>query len=93
LSGKKAEEIGLVNRCLPDDELDAHVAGVIAKLTSLPPHAVNYTKVAINQALKQMTSNAFETSLAYEIYTMQMNDMTEAASALMEKRKGNFTGT
>jgi enoyl-CoA hydratase len=92
ISGKQAEEIGLVNRCLPDDELDAHVDVMIGKLTSLPPHAVNYTKVAINQAMKQMSAGAFETSLAYEIYTMKMDDVTEAARAFMEKRKGNYTG-
>lgn len=92
LSGKLAEEIGLINRCLPDDQLDSHVDSIIAKLISLPPHAVNYTKASLNLALKQMTSAAFETSLAYEIYTMGMGDVEEAAKAFMEKRKGNFTG-
>ena len=92
LSGKQAEEIGLVNRCLPDAELDQHVDSMIAKLVSLPPHAVNYTKVAMNQAMKQMTHGAFETSLAYEVYTMGMGDVEEAARAFLEKRKGNYTG-
>jgi len=92
LSGKLAEEIGLVNRCLPDAELDQHVDSMIAKLVSLPPHAVNYTKVAMNQAMKQMSYGAFETSLAYEVYTMGMDDVEEAARAFLEKRKGQYTG-
>ncbi|MGE0387482.1 MAG: enoyl-CoA hydratase/isomerase family protein [Gammaproteobacteria bacterium] len=93
IPGKVAAEIGLVNRCLPDNELDAHVQAMAEKLRDLPPHAVNYTKHALNVALKQMTQSAFETSLAYEIYTMKMTDFTEATSAFMQKRKGNFTGS
>jgi len=67
---KVAEEIGLINRCIPDEELDAYVQQIAEELAALPPHAVNYTKASINLALKQMTGNAFETSLAYEIYLM-----------------------
>ncbi len=60
------------------------------KLRDLPPLAVNYTKVALNVALKQMTQAAFETSLAYETFTMQSNDFIEATTAFMEKRKPAF---
>ena len=47
---------------------------------------------ALNTALKQMTSSAFDTSLAYEMYTMTMNDFKEATSAFVGKRKGNYRG-
>jgi enoyl-CoA hydratase len=93
LTAKTAEEIGLINRCLPEEQLDAHVQTLAEKLRDLPPHAVNYTKSALNMVLKQLTQPAFETSLAYEIYTMSMNDMKEATAAFKEKRKGRFTGT
>ena len=43
-------ETGLANRCLPDDELDAHVQAMAEKLRDLPPLAVNYTKMALNVA-------------------------------------------
>lgn len=87
-----AAEIGLINRCLPDDELDAHVDAMMDKLLALPPHAVNYTKMSLNQVLKQVAMPAFETSLAYEVYSMGMEDVSEATSAFVEKRKGNYTG-
>jgi enoyl-CoA hydratase len=93
IPGPVAAEIGLVNRCLPDDELDAHVQAMAEKLRDLPPLAVNYTKMALNVALKQMTQAAFETSLAYEAYTMQSADFIEATTAFMEKRKGVYTGS
>lgn len=89
---KVAAEIGLINRCLPDDELDDFVQNMVEKLIALPPHAVNYTKASMSHMLKQLAQPAFETSLAYEIYTMQMDDMAEATQAFVERRKGNFTG-
>ena len=89
---KVASEIGLINRCMPDEELDAFVQNMVEKLIALPPHAVNYTKASINQVLRQVALPAFETSLAYEVYSMKMDDVAEATSAFVEKRKGNFTG-
>lgn len=93
IPGPLAEQINLVNRCLPDAELDAHVDMMAQKLRDLPPHAVNYTKASLNIALRQMTQSAFEASVAYEIYTMGMNDFREATSAFVEKRQGVYTGT
>ncbi len=87
-----AERIGLINRCVPDGELDAHVQALAEKLRDLPPHAVNYTKVGMNVALKQMTQSGFEASLAYEVYSMRMQDHQEAMAAFAEKRKPKFSG-
>ena len=87
-----AERIGLINRVLPDDALDAHVQALAEKLRDLPPHAVNYTKVGLNVALKQMTQSGFEAALAYEVYSMRMRDHQEAMSAFREKRRGIFEG-
>lgn len=92
LPAKIAEEIGLINRCMPDEELDAYVQQIAEELIALPPHAVNYTKAAMNLAHRQMMGSAFEASLAYEIYTMRTDDVGEATKAFVEKRKGNFTG-
>jgi enoyl-CoA hydratase len=89
---EKAAEIGLINGCIPDDQLDAHVQAMAEKLRDLPPHAVNYTKMALNTAMRQMTGAAFEMSLGYEIYSMGMNDFKEATSAFVAKRKGEFRG-
>jgi enoyl-CoA hydratase len=87
-----AERIGLINRVVPDDELDAQVRAMAEKLRDLPPHAVAYTKASLNIALKQMAQSAFEASLAYEVYTMQTRDHQEAMAAFAEKRKGRFLG-
>lgn len=92
LTAEKAEQIGLINKCLPDDQLDAQVQEMAERLMALPPHAVNYTKVALNVALKQMTASAFEASLAYEVYTMGTDDFKEATTAFLEKRPPLYKG-
>jgi enoyl-CoA hydratase len=92
IPGPVAAQIGLVNRCLSDDALDAHVQETAEKLRDLPPHAVNYTKVSLNVVLKQMTQSAFEASLAYELYSMQTMDFVEAGDAFKAKRRGHFQG-
>jgi enoyl-CoA hydratase len=89
---EKAADIGLINGCIADELLDAHVQALAEKLRDLPPHAVNYTKAALNIAMRQMTGAAFEMSLGYEIYSMKTNDFREATQAMMAKRKGQFRG-
>ena len=87
-----AASMGLINRCVPNPELDETVLAMAHKLRDLPPHAVNYTKASINIALRQMTGSAFEASLAYELYSLGMQDCQEAAAAFAEKRPGKYQG-
>lgn len=92
ISAEEAERIGLINRVVANEALDGHVQAMAEKLRDLPPHAVNYTKVGFNVAMKQMAQSAFEASLAYEVYSMQTEDHREAMAAFAEKRKGRFRG-
>ena len=92
LTAQEAMDIGLINRVLPDDQLDAHVDGIVSRLLEMPPHALNYTKVSLNLALKQMTGAAFEASMAYQAYALKTEDFKEATRSFVEKRKGKFQG-
>jgi enoyl-CoA hydratase len=92
IPGPVAAEIGLVNRCVPGDLLDAEVDAMAQKLRALPPIAVNHTKMALNLAMRQMTGPAFQTSHAWELLSMTSEDFGEATRAFVEKRKGVYTG-
>lgn len=92
IPGPLAAEMGLVNRCVPGDLLDAEVDAMAQKLLALPPIAVNRTKMALNLAMRQMTGPAFETSHAWELLSMTSEDFGEATAAFVEKRKGVYTG-
>lgn len=92
ISGPRAAEMGLVNSCHPDADLDAVVESMAQKLAAGPPLAISYGKLSVNLLLKQMMAGAFETSLAYDQLTLYTADHKEGANAFMEKRKPRFTG-
>ena len=93
VDAKRAAEIGLINHCVPEVEIDAFVDELAAKLAKGPPLAISYTKLSINAMLKQMMAGAFETSLAYDQLTLFTEDHAEGVRAFLEKRKPNFSGS
>jgi enoyl-CoA hydratase/carnithine racemase len=93
VEAQRAAEIGLINHCLPEGELDQFVADLAAKLAAGAPLAISYTKIAVNTMLKQLMAGAFETSLAFDQLTLFTKDHAEGAKAFLEKRKPKFTGS
>ena len=63
------------------------------KLADGPPLAIAFAKLSVNTMLKQVMAGAFETSMAYDMLTLRTNDVKEGATAFIEKRAPNFTGT
>lgn len=90
LTGKRAYEIGLVNHCLPLEELDAAVYAFCDKLLAGSQNAIRWTKVLINQELKRIATAIMDTGLAYEGVTVRSADYREGVTALQEKRKPVF---
>jgi enoyl-CoA hydratase len=90
LTGTRAKEIGLVNHCLPLEELDAAVYAFCDKLLAGAQNAIRWTKVLINMELKRIATSVMDTGLAYEGVTVRSADYREGVSALQEKRKPVF---
>lgn len=93
IEASKAAEIGLINYCVPDAELDAFVDSFAQRLANGAPLAISYGKMSVNLLLKQMTAGAFETSLAYDQLTLFTDDHKEGARAFLEKRPPEFKGS
>jgi enoyl-CoA hydratase len=93
ISGVEAADIGLINRAVPDGQLDVEVEALAVRLCEAAPLAVGWTKMSLNMMLKQLTLGAFEMSIAYDLYSLRTNDVTEGSTAFFEKRKPDFTGT
>ena len=89
LSGAEAERIGLVSLAVDDAELDAKAVAVATKLAEGAPHAIRWTKYALNNWLRQ-AGPIFDTSLALEFLGWQSPDVTEGLAAHREKRKPAF---
>jgi len=92
LSAARAVEIGLINHCLPADELDGAVDAFCAKLLAGAPNAIRWTKILTNMELKRIAGAVMEAGIAYESLSVRTADHREGIAALKEKRTAKFTG-
>lgn len=90
LTATKAAEIGLVNHCLPLDQLDAAVEAFCARLLGGAQQAIRYTKMLTNLELKRIATLVLDQGLAWEGETVRSADHREAIAALRERRPPQF---
>lgn len=90
LTAAKAQEIGLINHCVPATELDAAVAAFCERMLKGATKAIRWTKVLINLELKRVVHSLLDTGLAYEGLSAHSSDHREGVRALQEKRKPVF---
>jgi enoyl-CoA hydratase len=89
VDGPEAERIGLVTRCVPDEDVVSEALAVAGALAAGSRTAVQWTKRALNQWLR---SNApvFGESLALEMLGFLGQDAKEGVVAMNERRPPEF---
>jgi enoyl-CoA hydratase len=92
LTAERAADMGLINRCVPADELDKVVDDFADQLANGAIRAIQWTKQAINAPLKQIVSANLDYSLSLESKSNITEDHQEGINALREKRKPVFKG-
>lgn len=90
LGAAQARDIGLVNHCLPADELDAAVDAFCDKLLRGATNAIRWTKVLLNMELKRVASAVMDAGIAYEAVSQRSPEHLEGLRALQEKRAPDF---
>jgi len=93
LKGREAERLGLVNHCVAAAEVMPLAQQIAQELADGPSWAIRWTKLSINQVLKQRVNLQIEASMALEQVTFSTADHREATLSFKEKRKPKFTGT
>lgn len=86
LTGEEAERIGLVARCVPNEDVYETALGVARKLTQTSATAVRWTKHALNNWLRQAGPN-FDTSLALEFLGFRLADVKAGLDAVKNRKK------
>ena len=88
----EAHRLGLVNEVVPAAEVLDRALVLARKVASNPPLAVQFTKMAVNQFVKQVATTSFDLAAALEMSTFRSEDHLEALAAITEKRRPTFNG-
>jgi 2-(1,2-epoxy-1,2-dihydrophenyl)acetyl-CoA isomerase len=91
-SGTEAAEIGLVNRALPVEELDAFVDDWATTLAAGPPLALSMTKTLLHGSSMASMEQAVEDEARCQSLNFSTQDTNEAMAAFAEKRDPIFIG-
>ena len=92
IDAHEASEIGLVNRVLPDAELDAFVDGWVAELVAGPPIALAMTKRMLNNSFNVTLEEALDDEGVAQTVNLGTADNREAVEAFLVKRAPRFEG-
>jgi enoyl-CoA hydratase len=93
LTAADAQRLGLINDVVPADRLQEAALAFAERLALGAPLALRYTKLAVNQLVKQAMTTAFDYSTALEVLTFASADHREALRALSEKQEPRFSGS
>lgn len=88
-TGEEAERMNLISMAVPDNEVQDKAVEVAIKFAEGPPAALRWTKMMLNQWLRQ-AAPIFEASLALEFIGFSSPEGKEGMDAFLEKRKPNF---
>ena len=90
---EEARLMGLVNRVVPDAELEAYVKNYAETIAANAPLTVKAVKYIVGEALKDESKRNVARCAEMVEQCFTSNDFIEGRRAFMEKRKPAFTGT
>lgn len=90
LRGEEAERIGMVSKCVDDDEVLAEATRIATSLAAGAQTAIRWTKYSLNQWYRSVAP-AFEASLGLEFIGFGGPEVREGLAAHREKRPPRFT--
>ena len=92
IDAREAERIGIVNKVVPDDELDAAVAAWAAKLASKSPLIMRLGKSAMYRQMDMDFVEALDFLRSQLTIAQSTEDVVEGVTAFFEKREPVWKG-
>jgi 2-(1,2-epoxy-1,2-dihydrophenyl)acetyl-CoA isomerase len=92
LSAEEVHGMGLLNRVVPDNELDGLVAEWAARLGTGPTLALSMTKKMLNDSMANGMEQAVEEEARSQAVNFATTDTAEAIHAFLERREPRFEG-
>jgi 2-(1,2-epoxy-1,2-dihydrophenyl)acetyl-CoA isomerase len=91
-TAEEGYRLGLVNRVVDADQLDATIDDLLSIFKALPPIAVGKAKMLINKSLDNDMITHLELESKTAAWSAGTEDFTEGVAAFVEKRKPVFKG-
>jgi len=88
----EAENIGLIYKCVSDDEFNGVVKSTAEKLTVMPTLALGLTKAAFHEGMNCDLNDQLARELDYQFIAAESEDYAEGVASFLEKRAPNFKG-
>lgn len=92
LSAADADRMGLVNRVVPDEELDGFVADWAQRLATGPTVALGQTKRLLNESVQGAMSEALDAEGVSQLISVGSQDAKAAVKAFLTKQPPTFDG-
>lgn len=92
MTAQEAARIGLINRAVLPEELDATVDAFARRLAGGAVKAIKWTKISVNIGLKQLAHSIMDASISYEAQSNRTADHAEAVAAFRDGRQPAFVG-
>ncbi len=92
VQAKEAEQLGMVNRVVPKEDLSKTVDEVARQLASGPTKTLGMDKRLVSRAGVVDLAEALEYEALHQDIAGRTNDHLEAVNAFLEKRQPRFTG-
>jgi enoyl-CoA hydratase/carnithine racemase len=92
IDGKEAERIGLVNKAVAPDKLEAATREMANTIASKPPLGIQLSKRAMRDGLNSDFNSLNDHAYSLLSFLVGSEDFAEAMKALAEKREPQFKG-
>jgi enoyl-CoA hydratase/carnithine racemase len=92
MDGKEAERIGLVNKAVAPDKLEATTREIANTIASKPPLGIQLSKRAMRDGLNSDFNSLNDHAYSPFGFLLGTEDFVEAMKALVEKRESQFKG-
>jgi len=89
----EAKDMGLVNRIIPEDEIETYVKNYAATISGNAPLTVHSVKFIVGETVKDESKRDLKHASELVAQCFASKDYIEGRQAFMEKRKPVFTGS
>jgi enoyl-CoA hydratase/carnithine racemase len=90
VSAADAVTLGLINKAVPDSQLDTAVRALAAKIAESSPNIVSLGKEAFYRQIDMPQRNAYKYAAEVMTFNALMADAHEGITAFLRKRKPNW---